>query len=319
MQLLSRCLVLAALAFATVAPASAQSWPTKPVRLIVNFSPGSSPDVVARVYAPPLSEALGRPVVIENRVGGNGYLAIEAVARSAPDGYTLLHTAGSNMVIGPHLYKLNLDLDKDLVPVAPAAVPKTLLVVRPGLPVQSVADLIAYARANPGKLNYGAANGSSLHLAGEMFRLAAKLPVTHIPYKSSAEIVVALLGEQIDFAFDPGPASNHVKSEKLRLLAIASGGRSPVFPNTPTMAEAGTDVDVDVAAGMFAPAGTPREIVTRLNRELGRVMQSAETRSKLSSMGFEVLAASPEDYAARLRRDRERYGVIIREAGIRAD
>ncbi|MBI4292795.1 MAG: tripartite tricarboxylate transporter substrate binding protein [Betaproteobacteria bacterium] len=314
------CLIAAAFAFTFTPLAWAQTWPAKPIRLIVNTAAGGPVDQVARIFAPPLSKTLGQPVVIEHRAGAGGTVGMEAVAKSAPDGYTLLHTSGSPIVVGPHLYNLAFDVAKDLEPVAPTIRTLISLVVRPGVPVRSVGELIAYARANPGKLNYGSAgNGTTLHIYAEMMLRAAKVQATHVPFKGATPALTALLGGQIDFTFDPGGATPHIKADKLRLLGVVLPARSPLFPDTPTMAEAGADVGTDPLYGVFAPAGTPREIVLRLNREIGRIMQSAEARTALAATGAEAVTASPEEFAALQLRDRERFGAFVREAKIRAD
>ncbi len=313
------CLIMLAAALPGAAVAQTQ-YPNKPIRLIVNFPPGSSADMVARTFAPRLSEALGQSIVIDNRGGVAGNIGTQVVARSAPDGYTLLHSGGSPIVIGPHLYKLGFNVDKDLVPVAPTVRATIFLVVRPGLPIRSVAELIAHARANPSKLNFGSAgNGSTQHIAAEMLMRAARIQFTLVPYKGAALVFVALLGGEVDFTFDTGPAIPSIKTGKLRLLAVASAARSPIFPDMPTMAEAGTDVNISIAQGVYAPAGTPREIVMRLNREIGRILQSAEARAALLAIGGDVITASPHEFAALQRSERERFGAIIREANIRAD
>jgi tripartite-type tricarboxylate transporter receptor subunit TctC len=242
------------------------------------------------------------------------------VARSAPDGYTLLNSPGGGIVMAPHLYKLGVDVAKDLIPVAPTARLTIILVVRSSLPVHSVAELIAYARANPGKLNFSSSgNGSSLHLPAEMLLRAANIQAIHVPFKGGAPALIALLGGQVDFMFDSGPALAHVKSGKLRLLAVARATRSSFFPDTPTMAEAGADVDVDLWQGIYAPAATPREIITRLNREVSHIMQTSEVRAALAAIGGEAVSASLDEFAARQRRQREHFGTVIREANIRAE
>ncbi len=319
MLLLARCLIAAALAFASAPFAWAQSWPAKPIRLVVNFPAGGTTDLMARAFSTKLAEALGQPIVIENRGGAGGNVGLEVVVRAAPDGYTLLASSGSPIVVGPHLYKLNFDVARDLVPVVPLARILTLLVVRPGLPVRSVPELIAYLRANPGKLNYGSVGtGSTLHIHAERMLRAAKLQATHVPYKGAAQMVTALLSDQVDFAFDSGLTIQHIKADKLRVLAVASATRSPLFPDTPTMTETGTNVN-DSVFGVYAPTGTPREIVLRLNREIGRIMQTAEARAVLATFAAEVVTASPEEFAAIQSRDRELYGTFIREANITAD
>ena len=313
--------LIAACLFAAAPQAFAQAWPDKPIRLIVNFGTGGAPDLVARLYAPRLSEALGQPVVVENRAGAGGNIGVEAVVRSAHDGYTLLSSASSSFVIGPHIYtKLAFDPVKDIVPVAAAALTPMYLVVRPGLPVATVAELVAHARANPGKLNYGSAGAGTLpHAAAEMLLRTAGIRATHVPYKGSGAALAALLGDQVDFVFDPGVAIPQVKAGKARLLAVGSAARSPGFPDTPTLREAGADMTAVSVVGLFAPAGTPAEIVARLNRELARIMQAPESRAALSAMAAEGITASPQEFAAQLTRDRERFGVIVREAGIRAE
>jgi tripartite-type tricarboxylate transporter receptor subunit TctC len=320
MHMLARYLIAAAFAFAFAPLAWAQAWPVKPIRLVVNYPAGGTSDLMARAFAPQLAETLGQPVVIENRGGAAGNIGLEVVAKAAPDGYTLLATSGSPIVVGPHLYKLGVDVARDLVPITPLARILTVLVVRPGLPVRSVADLIAYARANPGKLNYGSVgSGSTLHIHAEKMLRAAKLQATHVPYKGAAQLVTALLSDQVDFAFDSGLTIQHIKAGKLRLLAVASATRSPIFPDTPTMAESGLEVN-DALFGVYAPTGTPREIVARLNREVGRIMRTPEVRASLfAGIGAEAVTATPEEFAAQLGRERERFGAIVRAANIRVE
>ncbi len=319
MDRLARALItLAALTFAPLA--GAQAWPDRPIRLIVNFGVGGAPDVVARLYGPRLSEALGQSVVIDNRAGAGGNIGVEAVARSTPDGHTLLSSASSSFVIGPHIYKLGFDPVKDVMPVAPTALTPMYLVVRPSFAVKSIAELIAHARANPGKLNYGSAGAGTLpHVAAEMLLRAAGIGAVHVPFKGSGAALTALLGEQVDFVFDPGVAIPHVKAGKARLLAVGSATRSPSFPDTPTLREAGTDMTAVSVVGLYAPARAPGEIVMRLNREITRIMQTPEMRASLATIAAEPIAASPQEFAALLERDRERFGVIVRTANIRVE
>ncbi|MGZ5140953.1 MAG: Bug family tripartite tricarboxylate transporter substrate binding protein [Burkholderiales bacterium] len=321
MHLLGRTLIVTAFVFALPTVVSGQSWPTKPIRMIVNFAAGGSTDVIARSMSSKLSETLGQQVVVDNRVGVGGNIGLEAVAKSPPDGYTLLHSSDGTILINPHLYKMNVDVAKDLDPVAPTAKAAIFFVVRSGLPIKNLAEFVAYAKANPGKLNYGSAgNGTLQHVAAEMMMRVANIQVTHVPYKGSQQVLVDLLGGQIDFTFDLGAAIPHIKSEKVRLLAVPGNARSPFFPDTPTMAEAGTNVDITWLSGVYAPAGTPREIVTRLNREIGRIMQAADTRSMLTAMAAEAVPSiSPEAFAAQQQIARDRFGVLVREAKIRVD
>ena len=319
MRLLARCLIADVFAFASAPFAWAQPWPVKPIRLIVNFPAGGTTDLMARAFAPQLAETLGQLVVIDNRGGAGGNVGLEIAAKAAPDGYTLLASSGSPIIVGPHLYKLSFDVARDLVPIVPLARILTVLVVRPGLPVRSVAELIAYIRANPGKLNYGSVGtGSTLHIHAERMLRAAKIQATHVPYKGAAQMLTALLSYEVDFAFDSGLTIPHIKSGKLRLLAAAGAARSPLFPDTPTFAETGTEV-ADTLFGVYAPTGTSRDIVARLNREIGRIMQTAEARAVLATFAAEVVTASPEDFAAIQTRDRERYGGFIRDANIHID
>jgi tripartite-type tricarboxylate transporter receptor subunit TctC len=321
MHPLLRCLIVVVLPLAYAPLACAQAWPAKPVRMIVNFAAGGSTDVIARSMSARLGEVLGQQVVVENRVGAGGNIGMEAAAKSPPDGYTLLHSSDGPILINPHLYKLGIDVARDLDPVAVTGRTAIFFVVRPALPVRTLAEFVTYARANPGKLNYGSAgNGTLQHVAAEMLMRAAKIEVTHVPYKGSQQVLVDLLGGQIDFTFDLGGAIPHIKADKVRLLAVPGPARSPFFPDAPTMAEAGTNLDLVWLSGVYAPAGTPREIVTRLNREIGRIMQAPETRAILASMAAEAMnPMSPEEFAAHQTRERARFGALVREANIRAN
>ncbi len=329
MTLLTRCLiavaslqvVLCALPAGaqTTSAGSGQAWPSKPIRLIVNFPAGGTTDLMARAFAPKLAEALGQPVVIDNRGGAAGNIGLEVAARAPADGYTILASSGSPIVVGPHLYKLSVDVGRDLAPIAPLGRILTVLVVRPSLPVRSVAELTAYLRANPDKLNYGSVGtGSTLHIHAERYLFANKIKATHVPYKGAALMVTALLSDQVDFAFDSGLSVQHVKSGKLRALAVAAAARSPLLPDTPTMAETGTEVN-DALFGVYAPTGTPRPVIARLNREISRIMQTPDARGVLATFAAEVVTLTPEEFTDIQRRDRERYGTFIRTANIKAD
>ena len=311
--------VVALPAWAQTAKSGAGPWPSKPIRMIVNAAAGGSTDVTARSMAARLSETLGQQIVIDNRVGAGGNLGLEVAARAAPDGYTLLHSSDSGILVSPHLYKMNVDIAKDLLPVAPTARAALFFIIRPGLPAKSLSEFVAYARANPGKLNYGSAgHGTLQHIAAEMMMREAKIKVTHVPYKGSQAVLVDLLAAQVDFTFDLGASIPHIKNERVRLLAVPTPTRSPLFPDTPTMTEAGTTMDVTWMSGVYAPTGTPRAIVARLNHEIGRIMHTPETRALLAGMAAEpVPAMTPEAFAAHQHKARERFGAIVREAGIR--
>jgi tripartite-type tricarboxylate transporter receptor subunit TctC len=302
--------------------ALAQAWPGKPVRIIVNFPPGGAADQIARVVQPGLSEALGQPVVIENRGGANGMLGGEAVARSAADGYTLLMSSGGMVSVNPHIYrKMPFDPVKDLVPVAAAARISVFLVINPAVPANDVKQLIAYMKANPGKLTFGSpGNGSSPHLAGEMFKSQAGLFAVHVPYRGAAPALQDLLGGQLDFFFDPGVGLGQVKAGRLKLLAVGSPTRSPLFPDAPTLHEAGLKgFDADTVFGFYAPTGTPADVVERLNREINRQLATAPVRERIAALGGEALSMTPAQFAAKAQDDSVRFGAIIRERGIAAE
>lgn len=320
MRRLISCLAVACLACGLASIVWAQSWPTKPVRLIVNFPAGGTTDMMARAFAPRLADVLGQPVVIDNRGGAGGNVGLEVAARAAPDGYTLLASSGSPIAVGPHLYKLKFDVERDLVPIVPLGRILTILVARPGLPVGNVSELVAFMRANPNKLNYGSVGaGSTLHIQGERLLRSTRTQATHVPFKGAALLVTGLLGDQVDFSFDSGLTIPHIKTGKLKLLGVVGEKRSPFFPDTPTLAEAGIDATGDSLFGVYAPAGTPRAIVERLNREIGRIMQTPEARAVLATFAAEVVTATPEQFAELQKRDREKYGVFIREANIRLE
>jgi tripartite-type tricarboxylate transporter receptor subunit TctC len=321
MRPLARCLIAAAFSCAFAPLACAQAWPTKPIRMIVNAAPAGSTDVTARAMASRLSETLGQQIVIDNRTGAGGNIGLETAARSAPDGHTLLHSSDGPIVIGPHLYKMAVDVARDLQPVASTGSAALFFIVRPGLPVKNLAEFVAYARANPGKLSYGSAgHGTVQHILAEMMMRAANIKVLHVPYKGSQAVLVDLLGGQVDFTFDLGAAIPHIKSEKVRLLAVPTAARSPIFPDAPTMTEAGTNVEITWMSGVYAPAGTPREIVARLNREITRIMQLPETRTLLAAMAAEPAPPmTPEAFAAHQQRARDRFGEVVRAANIRVN
>jgi tripartite-type tricarboxylate transporter receptor subunit TctC len=300
----------------------AQSWPTKPVKVVVNFPPGGAADQIARVIGQPLSEALGQPVVIENRAGANGNLGGEAVAKSTADGYTLLMSSGGMVSVNPHIYaRMSFDPAKDLTPVAAAARVLVFLVAKPSLPVDNVQQFLAYAKARPGQLTFGSAgNGSSPHLAAEMMKSQAGLFAVHVPYRGAAPALQDLLAGQLDFYFDPGIGLNQVRAGKLRLLAVGSPKRSPLFPQVPTLDEAGLKgFDADTVFGFYAPTGTPLDVVSRLNREINRTLSLPAVRERIQALGGEPLAISAAEFAAKAQEDSVRFGAIIRERKIVGD
>ncbi len=319
-RLIGLSLTCAALALAHIA--QAQTWPAKPVRIIVNFPPGGAADVIARAVAPGLGDALGQQVVIENRPGAGGNIGADAVAKSPADGYTLLMGSGGTVSINPHIYaKMPFDPVKDLQPVAAAARVLVFLVVRPELPVKTVGEFIAYAKTNPGKLSFGSpGNGSSPHLAAEMMKRETNTFMVHIPYRGAAPALTDLLGGQLDFMFDPGIGLQHVRSGKLRLLAIGSPKRSALFPDVPTLDEAGVKgFDADSWFGFYTHSGVPQEIVVRLNREINRVLQTPAVKDRIAGLGGEAASMTPAEFGERGRTDSARFGAFIKAAGIKGD
>ena len=300
----------------------AQTWPTKPLRVVVNFPPGGAADQIARAIGTPLAEALGQPVVVENRAGANGNLGGEVVAKSPADGYTLLMSSGGMVSVNPHIYaRMPFDPAKDLTPVAAAARVLVFLVAKATLPVNTIDEFLAYVKANPGRLSYGSAgNGSSPHLAGEMMKSQAGLFAVHVPYRGAAPALQDVLAGQIDFYFDPGIGLGQVRAGKLKLLAVGSPKRSPLFPQTPTLDEAGLKgFDADTVFGFYAPAGTPPEVVARLNREINRILGTPAVKDRIQALGGEPLPISPAEFAAKASEDSRRFGAIIRERKIAAD
>ena len=302
--------------------AQADGWPTKPVRLVVNFPPGSSPDVLARTISLPLQQAIGQPVVVENRAGASGMIGAELVAKAPADGHTLLLTAGSTITTNPFIYaRMPYDTARDLAPVAAVARIALFLVVRPELPAKNVGEFLAYLKTRPGKLSYGSAGtATGPHLAGEMFKSQAGVFAVHVPYRGASPALQDLLAGQIDFAFDPGIALGHVRSGKLRLLAVATQRRSAAFPDIPTLDEVGLKgFDAGTTHGLYAPASTPPEVVARLNQEVNRILVLPAVRTQIGAIGAEPTPLTPAQFATQMRDDSRRYAAIIKERNIQAD
>jgi tripartite-type tricarboxylate transporter receptor subunit TctC len=311
-------LAAAALALAGFV-AFAQSWPTKPVKIIVNFPPGGAADQIARVIAQPLQEALGQPFVVENRSGSGGNLGGDVVAKSPPDGYTLLMSSGGMVSVNPFIYpKMSFDPVKDLVPVAAAARVLVFLVTKPDFPAKDAKEFLAYLKSHPGKTSFGSpGNGSSPHLSGEMMKSQAGVDATHVPYRGAAPALNDLLGGQLDFLFDPGIAIPHIKAGKLKLLAIGSLKRSPLFPDVPTLDEVGLKgFDADTYFGFYAPAGTPPDVIARLNSEINRILTLAAPRERILALGGEPSPMTPAKFHEKAMEDAKRFGQIIRERNI---
>ncbi len=320
---LRRTLLAALVATAGVLPAAhAQSWPSKPIKVVVNFPAGGAADQLARAVAQPLQEALGQPVVIDNRGGSGGNIGGDVVAKSPADGYTLLMSSGGMVSVNPHIYpKMPFDPAKDLVPVASTARVLVYLTVRPTLPVNNIKEFMAYVKANPGKLSYGSpGNGSSPHLAGEMFKSQAGLYTVHVPYRGAAPALQDLLAGQIDYAFDPGIGLNQVRAGKLKLLAVGSLHRSPLFPDVPTLDEVGLKgFDADTVFGFYAPAGTPAAVINRLNSEINKTLSQPAVKERINSLGGAPLPLTPAQFHAKAMEDSKRFGAIIKERKIVGD
>ncbi len=314
----------ALVAFAALAlplSALAQAWPAKPLRLIVNFPAGGSPDLIARAVAVPVSAALGQPVVVENRSGAGGIVGNEAAAKAAPDGYTFLLASGSSLAIVPHITPKMPYEAKDLVPVAAGARLALFLVSRADLPFRTYADFIKHAKANPGRLSYASpGNGSSPHIAGEMLKSQAGFFAVHIPYRGAGAALQDLLGGRVDYAFDPGLAFSHIRAGKLHLLAVGSAKRSGLFPEAPTLAELGLkDFDTDTTHGFWAPAGTPQAVIDRLNTEINRALTIPAVIEVIRSIGAEPTPLTPAQFASVIESDSRRYGAIVKERKIVGD
>jgi tripartite-type tricarboxylate transporter receptor subunit TctC len=302
--------------------AMAQDWPNKPIRLVINFAPGSSPDVLGRAVATPLSQALGVPVVVENRSGAGGLIGADLVAKAPGDGYTILMASGSTMVVVPTLTpKMPFDHNKALVPVAATARLELFLVVRSNSGFNSFADLQKFARANPGKLSYGSpGNGSTPHIGAEMLKNMAGIFALHIPYRGSAPALQDLLAGNIDFFMDPGIATPHIRSGALRLLAVGSTKRSFLYPDTPTLAELGLKgYDGGSTHSFYAPAGTPQAVIDRLNSEINRILVTPAVTQTIRGLGAEPTPMSPAQLTALNAADTARFANIIKQQGIRAE
>src|SRR3954462_1800563 len=300
----------------------AQSYPTRAVRIVVPFPPGGTSDILARTIGARLSETFGQPVVIDNRPGAGGNIAAEHVAKSAPDGYTLI-MGTSSLAISQSLYrKLNYDLLRDLAPITQAVNYANLLVVHPSTGFSSVNDLLAAAKAKPGALSYGTAgNGTPPHMTGELFKAYTKVDIQHIPYKGGAPAIADLIAGQIPIMFDNvPPLLPHVRSGRIKALAVTSLGRVPVLPDVPTLHELGLkDFDAVGWNGLLAPAGTPREIVARLNAETLRVLRTPEVRDQLTSQGADIVGNSPEEFAAWIRTEVKKWAEVVKVSGAKVD
>jgi tripartite-type tricarboxylate transporter receptor subunit TctC len=299
----------------------AQQWPNKPVRVIVNVAAGGVADVTARVLGARLQEALGQPFLVENRAGGDGYIGFDAVARSDADGHTLLYSPGSSVMIAPHIVnRPDLDPLQALAPIAATGAVSLYVITHPERPFKNLNELLAYARANPGKLNYGTpGNGTSPHIATEVFNREAKVKLAHVPYKGAGPALQDLIGGQIDIVFDPGVGLQPARAGKVRMLAIAGPARHADFPDIPTLEENGIKgVDGGPHFGLYGPASMPRDVVSRINSELLKAMQHPPVAERFKALAVNVAPPmSPEQFAAYVRSEHARYAKLLPEIGIK--
>jgi tripartite-type tricarboxylate transporter receptor subunit TctC len=305
------------------AAASAQDYPSRPITLLVPFPPGGSTTIVARIVADRMSEALGQSIVIDNRGGAGGTVGSRAVAKSPADGYTILLGYTGTLAIGPTLYgNAGYDPRTDFAPIGRIGTAPNTLVVHPSLPVHSVAELIGYAKANPGKLNYGSAGiGTVSHVCGEYFATAAGVKITHIPYKGTGPAIIDLLGGHIPMAFAPVPATHeNASTGKLRMLAVTSAVRSTLLPDVPTIAEAALPgFEAVLRYGLVAPPGTPRPVIDKLNAALNNALASEEVRARLAIDGAEPLPSTPAQYADDIDREETQWSKVVKASGAKAE
>jgi tripartite-type tricarboxylate transporter receptor subunit TctC len=316
-------LIILIAAALTAGGALAQQYPSKPIRLIVPFTPGGSTDIVARIAGQKLGEALGAQVLIDNRPGAGGNIGVELAAKSAPDGYTLVMGHIGTFAVNPALYaRLPYDPIRDFAPISLVAMVPNMLVVHPSLPVKSVKELIALSRSRPEQLNYGSSGaGGTPYLAVEYFKLMAKVDIVHIPYKGAAPMIIDLIGGQLSLTITGiPPLLPHVKAGKLKALAVATSKRLPLLPELPTIAEAALPgYEATSWYGVLAPAATPKEIITRLNTEIVKAIARPDVAERLSGEGAEPATSTPERFGAFIKSEIVRWGRVIKAAGVTAE
>ncbi len=317
----SMMMLLSAAAFTAVA--AEPGYPSKPVRMIAPYPPGGTSDIIARIVGQKLNEAWGQQIVVDNRAGANGGIGSELAAKSPADGYTLLVGNMTPIAANPSLYaKLGYDSLRDFAGISLVAAGPNVLVVNPGLPVKSVQELTAYAKSNPGKLNFGSGGaGSPAHLAGEMFKTLTGVVMTHVPYKGTVLSVNDLIAGQVQLVFsDAPPAVPHVKSGKLRALAVTGAKRTPLLPELPTVAEGGVaGFAFDNWWGILVPAGTPKAVVTRINVEIVKAMQTTDVKERFANLGVEAIYSTPAAFDDYIKAEHAKLAKIIKASGARAD
>jgi tripartite-type tricarboxylate transporter receptor subunit TctC len=306
--------------FANVETASTQAFPTRPVRIVVGFPPGGVSDIVARLMGQWLSERLGQPFVTENRPGAGSNIATEAVVRAPADGYTLLLVNPANAISATLYDNLNYNFMRDIAPVAGIVRVPNVMEVNPSVPAKTVREFIAYAKTNPGKVNYASAgNGTTVHLAGELFNMMAGVNLVHVPYRGSAPALTDMLGGQVQVMFDALPSSiEHVRTGKLRALAVTTAERSPSLPDVPPLGDFVPGFEASVWQGIGAPKGTPPEIVEKLNKEINTALSDPRVRAQLASLGSTELILSPAEFGTLIAEETEKWAKVIRGASIKA-
>ena len=322
-QLIKPLLMAAVLASSPLVVNAQSDYPNKPIRLIVAFPAGGSTDIVGRIVAQKLSERLGQAIVVENRGGAGGTIGTDAAAKAAPDGYTLTLGTTSTMAVAPGAYsKLGYDSVKSFSPISLVAVTPYLLVVNPDIPAKSLAELVTLAKSQPGKLNFASAgNGSTTQLAMEMLNDVTGMKMTHVPYKGNAEADLAILSNQVQVLFGSMPALlQHAKQNKLRALAVGTAKRSPALPEVPTVAELGyPGFEAALWLGVLAPAGTPKPIIDRLNKELVAIAATPDFKAAMDKNGADATSNSPEQFASLIQNEVSKYGAITKKLGIKLD
>ena len=320
-NLFIKSIAIAALTMASIA--HAQTFPTKPIRLICPFPPGGAVDIASRAIANEMSKTLGQQVVVENKPGAGGNIGGAEAARSAPDGYTIFMTTSGINAINPALYsKMPFDPNKDLVPVSALVSLNNVLVLHPSVTAKSVAEIIAMAKAQPGKMTYASSgSGTSIHMSGEMFKHLTQVDILHIPYKGSSPALTDLLGGQVMMMFDNVPSAlPHIKSGKLRALATTGAKRDATLPDLPTVAEAGVvGYESGVWFGLSIPAGTPREIIAKLNAEAVKGTRSPDFVTRMTALGYNIIGSTPEQMSEMLKKEVATWGPIVKASGAKAD
>ena len=301
--------------------ASAQAYPSRPIRLILGFAAGGSADIVARLIAQFVSDRIGQPVIVENRTGASSNLAGEAVARSAPDGYTLLYVTTVNAINATFFDNLKFDLKRDFAPVSGVTRAPNVLEINPSVPTNNVAEFVAYAKANPGKLNMASTgNGTSIHLAGELFKAMTGTNLVHVPYRSPPQAMTDLLAGQVQVMFDVMTQGlQHIKEGRLRALAVTTAARSDALPEVPTVAETVPGYEASSWSGVCAPSGTPAGIVEMLNKEINAALTDPTIKARLASIGSTAITGSPAEFATFLTEETDKWGKVVRTANIKAE